>query len=984
MYREHHQENNKEYIGLQKSRHGKACPKTLKPESLKTTNLRLSPKLMRHFSLWVVIALTALISINPAMALNKAQSEQAEQNYEKALINFHGEKRKEAKIHLKNALKINPIHLPSRILMAKILIKEGNGAGAEIELDFARERGADYDQLIVLFGHAYILQGKNKYLLEVIYNGNLDDTIEAEISYLRGRAYFGHKKLANAKRSYQEALDRNPVFYKAKLGLAQVAAVHKQYGLALEYINNIPPTTESYPNALILKSKIYKQRGANQQAIAAINEALAIDDTNVMSRLTRAALYIDAKKYDEANEDVDFILNLIPREPRARYLKAIVTAAQGDFSTANSNMTAILNILRSIPPEVMRANPTYYYLSGLTNFQFGNLDEARQSLQQYLKLERNDIGAMRLLGALELQASDPLAANIVLSEASRHQPDNPTILTMLGLVYLELGNIEKANYYLETVTKILPKSSESLTNLARGKLAAGSIEAAIENLLKAEQHNLDSLDIKLLLAKAYQRSRQYDKAVAIIQKLKDKEPENTPLLNLYGTAVGLTGDHEEARRSYLKALQLDENNITSLVHLARMDVIEGNSDKAISKLRKRLEKSPDNYFLMLELGNIYKLNKDIENTLFWYNKAYSIDGHNFATLSRLVEGLLINNDVKSALKVTSDFIDSFPQHSQAYSLRGKLLEQENEPAEAIKNYKLAVVYTVKQGDALLTLAGAQLRQNKRKAARKTLHKALAWNPDLVDAYIALIRIAIDDADRANGFALLKYLRTIIKEGNPAPDILSGDLYAVLKEYGKAEESYLTALRIGDNPVAIMGLYRSYNQSGQRKKAITTLENWHDKYPEDIRSALALGTAYKQDKQIKKSVEFHDKLLKNSPNMPIILNNAASVNFSFGNEDKALSYARKANKILPDNPNILDTLAWIESRRGNPEIALPLLRKALVLQFSDPEIKYHLALTLNMLNRRGEAQKLLTEAVASKANFSEKEHARQTLKKWREN
>ncbi len=977
MYREHHKEKKKAGLDLHKIQPEKAPSKSLNP-------IRLTFKFLGRISLWVCITLTALMTITPAMAINKAQSAQAEQSYENALINFHDKNKKEAKIHLKNALKINPVHLPSRILMARILIKEGDGAGAQIELDFSRERGADYNQLIVLFGHAYILQGKNKYLLDVINNGNRDDAIEAEISYLRGRAYFGHKKLANAKRSYQEALDRNPVLYQATLGLAQVAAVHKQFGPALDYIDSIPPAAESYTNALILKSKIYKQRGSIQKAIEAINEALAIDDTNVMSRLTRAALYFGVKKYDAANEDVDFILHLIPREPRARYLKAVITAAQGDFSTSNSNMIAIINILRSIPPEMMRANPTYYYLSGLTNFQFGNLDEARQSLQKYLKLERGDIGAMRLLGALELQASDPIAANIVLSEAFRHQPGNPTILTMLGLVYLELGNIEKANHYFETVTKILPKSPESLTNLARGKMAAGSIGDAIDNLLQAEQHNLNSLDIKLLLAKAYQQSGQYDAAVAIIQKLKDKDPESAPLLNLYGTAAGLAGDHKTARESYLAARALDENNITSLVHLARMDVIEGHADKAILKLRQQLEKSPSSHFLMLELGHIYKLNKDVENTLFWYKKAYSIDGHNFITLSRLVDGFLINNDVKSALEATSGFIENFPKHSGAYSLRGQLFERLNEPGEAIKSYKLAVEYALRQGDALLALANAQLKQNKRKAARKTLHKALAWNPELADAYIALIKIAIDDADRTNGFTLLQNLRAISKEGDPAADILSAELYAALKEYDKAEEFYQTALKAGDNPVAVMGLYRTYNQSGQSKKAIATMEDWHKKYPEDIRAALVLGSAYKQDQQIKKSAEFHDKLLENNPNMPIILNNAASVNFSIGNEDKALNYARKAHQILPDNPNILDTLAWIESQRGNPEIALPLLRKALVLRFSDPEIKYHLAMTLDKLNRRGEAQKLLAEALASRTDFSEKELARQTLRKWQGN
>ena len=679
---------------------------------------------------------------------------------------------------------------------------------------------------------------------------------------------------------------------------------------------------------------------------------------------------------------MEFILDKYPREPRAKYLKAIIAATRGDFTISKSNMTDIINTLRSLPPKVMNANPTYHYLSGLANFQFGNLDEARVSLQQYLKLEKDDISAMRLLGALELKAGDALAANVVLSKADLNQPNNPTILTLLGLVYMELGNVDKANFYLKTVTKLLPESTTGLTNLAKGEIKAGSFNAAIDNLLRAEKHNLNSVDVKLLLVKAYQQSRQFKKAAEIVRALKEKQPENVYLLNLYGTAIGLTGDLKAARENYEKALMLDKTNITSLIHLARMDVIAGKSAAAIDDLRNQLEKIPNDYALMLELGNIYKLLKDSKNALFWYKKAHSINGNDFITLNHLISGYLMSGNTRSSIEATTEFLDRFPKHTRAYSLRGNLYQKAGNTNEAIRDFQLAVEYAVKRGDALLELAQAQIKGNARKAATKTLMKAVAWDPDLSDAYIALIRLAIEDANSKNGFELISHLRRITKENNPSPDILTGDLNIALSEYDQAEKSYLSALEIGDYPLAVMGLYQVYLKSGQMKKAISTLEDWHSKYPKDVLYAMSLGNAYKKDGQIEKSVEFHEKLLVDYPRVPIVLNNAASVNYMIGNKDKALDYARQANELLPNNANILDTLAWIKSRRGNPEDALPLLRKALVLRFSDPEIKYHLAMTLDKLDRRGEAMKLLTEALASRDDFPEKDDARQTLKQWR--
>lgn len=947
------------------------------------TDLPLKFRFIGLVTLWACLALAVPFSIPVAHAVTNAEFKQAEEAYEKALINFHNAQIPEAKIHLKNALKANSRHLSSRILMAEILIKEGDGAGAEVNLNFARDRGADNNSLIVLFGYAYILQGKNKYLLDNIRSGSRDDNIEAKIFYLRGRAYFGHKRLANAKRSYQQALEINPLLQKATLGLAQVAAVHKKFTLAMTYIDSVLASPDPEPDAWVLKAKIYKQRGFAKNAIEAINEALTLDDRNILSRLTRAALYIDTKKFDNAEKDVDFILDKYPREPRAKYLKAIIAATRGDLTLSKSNMTEIINTLRSLPPEVMNASPVYHYLAGLANFHFGNLDAARESLQQYLKLEKNDIGAMRLLGALELQAGDPLAANVVLSKADFNQPANPTILTLLGLVYLELGNVDKANFYLETVTRLRPESPTGLTNLARGNMAAGSFGAAIDNLLRAEQHNLDDRDIKLLLVKAYQKASQFEKAAAIVGKLLEKQPENVYLLNLYGTAIGLAGDLVEARKNYVKALKLDKNNISSLIHLSRLDVVEGKPARAIEGLRDQLERIPDDYALMLELGNIYKLLKDRDNALFWYKKALSINRNDFVTLNHLIGGYLMNNDTRSAIEAASAFIDRFPKHARAYSLRGKLFQEAGRPNEAIRNFHLAVEYAVKRGDALLALANAQIKGNNRKAAAKTLMKAIAWDPDLSDAYIILIRMAIEDAHRKKGFELIGHLRRITRADNPSADILAGDLHVVLDEYDQAENAYLSALEIGDNPLAVMGLYQVYQKSDRRAKAIAILEDWHEKYPKDMVFSMTLGNAYKKDGQIGKSVEFHEKLLAEHPRRPTVLNNAASVNFLVGNEDKALEYARRANALMPDNATILDTLAWIESRRGNPDIALPLLRKALILRFSDPEIKYHLAITLDKLGRRGEALKLLTEAVTSRTAFPERPDAERILKQWRE-
>ena len=79
---------------------------------------------------------------------------------EKALIAFQNDKFPTTIILLKNILQESADHMPSRVLMAQVLIAQGNGGAAEVELNRARAGNVDNDRLITLYGQAYLLQDK--------------------------------------------------------------------------------------------------------------------------------------------------------------------------------------------------------------------------------------------------------------------------------------------------------------------------------------------------------------------------------------------------------------------------------------------------------------------------------------------------------------------------------------------------------------------------------------------------------------------------------------------------------------------------------------------------------------------------------------------------------------------------------------------------------------------------------------------------------
>ena len=319
--------------------------------------------------------------------------------YENALIAFQNERVAESIIHLKNALQQQEHHLPSRILLAQALLAQGNGALAEIELNKAQANKADRNRLVTLFAHAYILQHKYDAVMRVTKAGTRGDNIETELLIYKGQAQIGQKLYRSADDSFEQALVLSPKNQLALLGRAQIALLSLKPLKALEYINQAVVLAKPFINGWIFKANILSQLGRTKDAFAAIDTALAIDSTHMAARLTKAMLHIATQEYALAEPHVDFILNEIPNEPRAGYFKALINASLNstEDNTGNNKLTEVIATLAAVPDEVMKNTPDYYYLAGITNFQFGNYTDAKRYLEKYLTYVEFHLDSVRII-----------------------------------------------------------------------------------------------------------------------------------------------------------------------------------------------------------------------------------------------------------------------------------------------------------------------------------------------------------------------------------------------------------------------------------------------------------------------------------------------------------------------------------------------------------------------------------------------------------
>ncbi|MBL4941954.1 MAG: PEP-CTERM system TPR-repeat protein PrsT [Colwellia sp.] len=901
--------------------------------------------------------------------------------YESALKSFHQQSYNETIIHLKNALKEDVDHIPSRLLLAETFIAQGKGEVAETELYDLQARGVDFNQIIALLAQSLVLQNKYKQVLDIATPGYRGSHIESQVLFARGQAYLGLNQLRQAEQAFHETLMLESDFQLAMLGIAQVAMNKSKITKAVEFVDKALASYEPLTNAWIMKSTLYQMQGLHEKSLSAINQALKQEPEHLQAKLTRATLYINDNKWQEAAQDLDFILLKIPLEPRAKYLRALVSAELGNDEDSKAKLNEVLITLQSIPDTVMMQNPSYLFLAGIANFNAGNLEDARHYFQNYLTIKENDFNSLRHIAIIELKQGEPQNAKKLLAKINIYYPDNPEILSLIGIALMEQGEIEQAKYYFEKVVSLTPGHSQALSNLAQNEILAGNYDQAITNLLDAKQGDNANTDITLLLVEAYLKTKQFTKAKVLTHKLITAQPSNSYFQQQHGIALGFSGEIKDARQAFQQAIKIQPNNSKAIIHLARMEFIEQGSQQAITLLQETLKAQPQNTQLMVELADIYMRSNQAVQALAEYQRAFAFDNKNAFTLTKLVDYYIAAGKYNKAEPILLAYMQKHPKNSEVKIKLGHLYTQLNQPLKAILTFESAVADSADRTKTFLLLAQAQLNMDNRNAAIKSLNKAIAWDDKRIEPLLMLYSIVLFQKNHVRAEQVIYAVNKLIPQQDVA-DILSAQLFEAKGEYQKAEQSYRRALQKNTGRKSTLGLFNALNQQEKYAKSQQLIKKWLSKNPQDVIAEIALAESYAHQEKLAESLKHYQTLIKKYQRMPVLLNNAANIALRLGELSLAADFASEAYKKAPTNANIIDTLGWVKTQQGHRTEAITLFRQALVVDFDNAEVKYHLALTLKQEQRDREAYKLLAEAVKAKQGFTDKDKAKALLVTWK--
>lgn len=888
----------------------------------------------------VLIVFLASLFALPAAHADKAVD--ASRYYEDALRRYERADDAGAIIQLKNALKADSRMLPALVLMGQAYLRAGNPAAAERVLADAEKLGAARAQIATLQAQAYLMQGKYRLMLEKFGADGLPPPARLDMLLMRGHAQLSLNQLDAALLSARQAAQ---VPGGGARAWALQARIHLNANRANEAQAAVQEALRISPqsaDALNMQASILHVRGDLTAAVREYSRALAADPAHLDARLARAAALLDLQRDNEVKPDLDYLQQHNAYDPRGAYLRALYYSRRGDEALARTALQDATRTLSQLAPEFLAANEQLQLLGGLSHHALGEFERAKSFLVPYQEKHPRDVGVRKLLASIYLTERQYDRVIAMLQPALRVQPDDATVLAMLGEVAMRQGKLDKA----ATLFKQASEAHDSpaiQAGLGVSQISAGQGEAGFRTLARAYARSPGATQTAIPYALALLKRGDARTASTVVEDIVKREPKNVAMLNLLGITRLAMDDHAGARKAYVAAIQTAPGFFPAHLNLARIDEIDKQPARARARYLGILKVAPAHIDAMLELARLEESQAHPAQALRWIEKARSAAGRDIRPPLALNAFYLRQGQPKQALDAAKDAHARAPDNPYALLALAQSHIAVGNGDNARGVLRRLTQVAAFNPERLTATAALQMQIGDLESARYTLSKALLADASYLPARAQHVRLDLQNGKVGEAEKRAQMLLGETRGGAEAQRVI-GEIRMTQKRYADAVSAYRAALAKESSEASAFGLYDALMASKQAAEAVALMSDWHARHPQNRLAAHALAEACMASQDTLRARDVYTNLVRTDARDARAHNNLAHVLLQLG-DARALAHAEQAHALAPRQPQVNDTLGWVLVQQGQIEKGLRYLREAALRAPDNQEIQAHLSATL---------------------------------------
>ncbi|MEP6969995.1 MAG: XrtA/PEP-CTERM system TPR-repeat protein PrsT, partial [Betaproteobacteria bacterium] len=424
---------------------------------------------------------------------------------------------KAATIQLKNLLQDNPESAEARFLLGKTLFKQGDLAGAEIELKRALELKHPRSAVAPVMAGVLMAGQEFRKLTDQYAGLVLDDKpAEAEVQTLVALAFAVQEQPDKARAAIVKALELAPQSPQVLLANARIKASASDTDGALAALDEMLARAPTDFDAWQLKGNLLLQLKKDAKgAIEAYKQALAIRPDNVQLHATLISLYITQRDQTAATQQFDALKKAQPEDPLTKFYEAQIAFSRGDFARTRQLVKALLI---GAP-----TNAALLHLAGAVELKLDAVAQAETYLTQAVELQPQFAAARSLLAQVYLRTDRPARAMFVLRPMLLRPAVDADTLMLAGRAQLLANDAKGADELFRRAAAMRPSDNSARTALAILQLSKGNADAAfseLQSIAAAEQ----GVNVDLALISAHMKRGEFDAAARAIDVLEKKQP----------------------------------------------------------------------------------------------------------------------------------------------------------------------------------------------------------------------------------------------------------------------------------------------------------------------------------------------------------------------------------------------------------------------------------------------------------------------------
>ncbi len=377
---------------------------------------------------------------------------------------------------------------------------------------------------------------------------------------------------------------QNPdLFRSIRAGLRFTAGEHEAAIAEMEGILATAEPSEQTRNIKVSLARMLAQTGNEVGARSLVEEVLADDPTQVESLKMRANWLIDGDKTDEAIAALRSALDQSPRDPQIMSLMARAYDRAGSRELTGEMLSLAVEASNRAPEESLR------YSQFL--IQQDKSMAAESVLVESLRLQPNDVALLRALGALHVQQEDWARATQVAQTLRRLGDGEPALL-----------------------------ASALEADILAGQNRTADVVALLQSMVDEGQAGTGA---KLGIIKAHVESGNIAAAENYLREALETNPDDFGLVFAGGALEELSGDLAAAQSAYRTIVAAQPGAVRAWQALLALSMRSGDGAAAEQVLSEAIEKNPGSMDLLWARATLLQQSGKIDEAIAIYEDLYA-------------------------------------------------------------------------------------------------------------------------------------------------------------------------------------------------------------------------------------------------------------------------------------------------------------------------------------------------------------------------